>query len=110
MDKQQILAKVAELAKLPKVQAGAAALLAVCLLPKLNRWLTRRKVNNYLTDNTWDWESEVVVVTGGSSGIGATIVAKLARRNVRVIIFDMNAPQGTLCESSRRYQVTCYTK
>ncbi|KAK7417252.1 hypothetical protein QQX98_004686 [Neonectria punicea] len=96
MDKQQILAKVAELAKLPKVQAGAAALLALGLLPKLNRLLTQRKVNNYLTDNTWDWKSEIVVVTGGSSGIGAMIVAKLARRNVKVIILDMNAPQGTL--------------
>ncbi|KPM44520.1 hypothetical protein AK830_g2009 [Neonectria ditissima] len=105
MDKHEVLAKVAELAKLPKVQAGAAALLALSLLPKLNRYLTRRKVNNYLVDKSWNWKSEVVVVTGGSSGIGATIVAKLAQRNVKVVILDLNAPQGALSPGTFFHQV-----
>lgn len=99
MDKQQILAKVADLARLPEIQAGAAALLVVSMLPKFNRWLTRRKVNNYLTDKSWDWKSEIVVVTGGSSGIGALMVAKLVQRNVKVILVDLNEPQGKLCKS-----------
>ncbi|KAH7276241.1 hypothetical protein B0J15DRAFT_558461, partial [Fusarium solani] len=89
MDKQQMLAR-----------AGAAALLALSLLPRLSKWMSRRKVNNYLTDKSWDWKREVVVVTGGSSGIGATIVAKLARRNVKVIILDLNGPQGALFDLS----------
>ncbi|EEU37965.1 uncharacterized protein NECHADRAFT_95906 [Fusarium vanettenii 77-13-4] len=89
MNKHQMLAR-----------AGAAALLALSLLPRLNKWLSRRKVNNYLTDKSWDWKREVVVVTGGSSGIGATIVAKLAQRNVKVIILDLNGPQGALFDLS----------
>ncbi|WAO87442.1 Hypothetical protein NCS54_00475100 [Fusarium falciforme] len=93
MDKQQMLASVADLAKLPKVQAGAAALLALSLLPRLNKWFSRRK------------KREVVVVTGGSSGIGATIVAKLAQRTVKVIILDLNGPQSARLPGTFFYQV-----
>ncbi|VUC38070.1 unnamed protein product [Clonostachys rosea] len=105
MDKHQVLAKVAELAKLPEVQIAAASLLALSLIPRLNRWLTRRKVNNYLTDKSWDWKREVVVVTGGSSGIGAAIVTKLVQKNVKVIILDLNAPQGALLPGTSFYRI-----
>jgi FlaA1/EpsC-like NDP-sugar epimerase len=92
----KLLAQVAQLAKLPTVKAGAAALVVLGLLPRLSSVLTRRKVNNYLADKTWNWNKEIVVVTGGSSGIGAELVTKLAKRGVKVIIVDMNEPQGKL--------------
>ncbi|VZH99950.1 unnamed protein product, partial [Fusarium fujikuroi] len=40
----------------------------------------------------WDWTKEVVVVTGGSSGIGKEIVLKLTKKHTMVIIVDLNAP------------------
>ncbi|KAL9566526.1 hypothetical protein ACKAV7_009441 [Fusarium commune] len=58
------LRHVAELAKDKNILVGAAATLLISLIPRLNAWLTRRKVNNCLTDNSWDWTKEVVVVTG----------------------------------------------
>jgi len=92
----QLLSQVAQLAKLPAVKAVATALVALGLLPRLSSVLTRRKVNNYLADKTWNWKKEIVVVTGGSSGIGAELVTKLAKRGVKVIIVDMNEPRGKL--------------
>ncbi|KAI1015536.1 hypothetical protein LB503_009872 [Fusarium chuoi] len=67
------LGHVVQLAKNRNILAGAAAVLLIGLIPRFNAWLTRRKVNNYLTDSSWDWTKEVVVVTGGSSGIGKEI-------------------------------------
>jgi NADPH:quinone reductase-like Zn-dependent oxidoreductase len=94
------LGHVTELAKNKNILAGAAAALLVTLLPRFNVWLSRRKVNNYLTDNSWDWTKEIVVVTGGSSGIGKEIVIKLAKKHVKVIIVDLNAPSYQLRKST----------
>jgi len=82
----------ARLAKTPKVQAGFAALLALRLLPWINTWASQRAANNGITDKTWDWSKEIVVVTGGSSGIGANIVRQLEQRDIKVIILDRNPP------------------
>lgn len=90
----------ARLGKTPGVQVAGAALLALRLLPWLNSWASRRTANNGITDKTWDWSKEIVVVTGGSSGIGANIVRQLERRHIKVIILDMNQPAtktGTCC-------------
>jgi len=40
---------------------------------------------------TLDWENEVVVVTGGSSGLGRVIVDTYRMRGVRVAVLDVNA-------------------
>ncbi|WKT47302.1 Short-chain dehydrogenase/reductase SDR [Fusarium oxysporum f. sp. vasinfectum] len=90
------LGYVIELAKNKNILAGAAAALLISLIPRFNSWLTRRKVNNYLTDSGWDWAKEIVVVTGGSSGIGKEIVLKLAKKHIKVIIVDLNAPSYQL--------------
>lgn len=80
------------LAKSPKVQAAAATLCLLGLLPRVNEWLSHRSANNYVSDKSWDWSKEIVVVTGGSSGIGAKIVEMLEYRNVKTIILDLNPP------------------
>ena len=56
----------------------------------LNETLNTGCLNNWVKDPTWDWAEEVVVVTGGSSGIGASIAHQLWSRNPRttVIIID----------------------
>ena len=94
------LGHVTELAKNKNILAGAAAVLLIGSLPRFNAWLTRRKVNNYLTDNSWDWTKEIVVVTGGSSGIGKEIVLKLAKKHIKVIVVDLNAPSYQLRKSA----------
>ena len=49
-------------------------------------------------DKSWDWGKEVVVVTGGSSGIGELIVKSLAGRGVKVVALDVNPPKASLGE------------
>jgi FlaA1/EpsC-like NDP-sugar epimerase len=97
---KETLDRVVELAENKNILAGAAAVLLIGLLPRFNAWLTRRKVNNYLTDNSWDWTREIVVVTGGSSGIGKEIVLKLAKKHIKVIVIDLKAPSYQLRKSA----------
>ncbi|KAH7016411.1 uncharacterized protein B0I36DRAFT_298755 [Microdochium trichocladiopsis] len=96
---------VAALTRSPKVQAGVAALAVLGTLSQLNEWLSRRKTNNFLTDKSWDWSKEIVVVTGGSSGIGATIVEKLQHRGIKIIVLDINKPSKEFGKNTSFYQV-----
>ncbi|KAH8587356.1 hypothetical protein B0O99DRAFT_526964 [Bisporella sp. PMI_857] len=98
--------QAAKLAKLSEVQVGLGILLVLGALPRLNRWLSRRAVNNYATDKTWNFKKEIVIVTGGSSGIGACMVTKLQERKVyKIIILDMIAPKGKLANNTYFYQI-----
>lgn len=66
---------------------GYTALLG-CLL-QVNDWFSAKSRNNWVTDDNWDWEKEIVAVTGGSSGIGASIVNRLADDRVKVVVIDI---------------------
>lgn len=92
------LRAVVLLAKSPAIYGSVATLITLGLLSRLNEWSTRKKLNNFLTDKTWDWDKEIVVVTGGSSGIGSCIVSKLVQKHVKVVIIDVNEPIDKLCK------------
>lgn len=44
--------------------------------------------NNWSND-TYVWSQEVVVVTGGSDGIGKVVVHLLAERGIKVAVLDV---------------------
>ncbi len=44
----------------------------------------------------WDWQQEVAVVTGGCSGIGLETVKRLADRNVKVAVLDVQELPASL--------------
>ena len=56
------------------------------------------KVLNNGTVLTWDWDKEIVLITGGSDGIGKEIVLGLAdvKKNVKIIILDIQPPTYVL--------------
>ncbi|KAK7550194.1 hypothetical protein BKA81DRAFT_387709 [Phyllosticta paracitricarpa] len=64
------------------------ALLCLGLAHHINKWLSKGVVNNW-TNDTYDWNKEIVVVTGGSDGIGKHIVLFLAERGIKVAVFDI---------------------
>ncbi|OQE83764.1 hypothetical protein PENNAL_c0030G04973 [Penicillium nalgiovense] len=78
------------------LQSAIYGLIGLKLIKALNQWVTRRSINNFVDDPTWDWPKETAVVTGGSSGIGAEIVRELAERKIKTIILDINKPISKL--------------
>src|SRR3954452_25152681 len=54
-------------------------------------YLSLKSRNGWKTTKT-NWDNEVVVVTGGSGGIGGLLAETLAIRNVTVIILDIKPP------------------
>ncbi|KAJ5364819.1 uncharacterized protein N7496_010532 [Penicillium cataractarum] len=55
----------------------------------LNDWLSTKSQNNWVIDDNWDWKKELVVVTGGSGGIGGGVSQRLAAMGARVIVLDI---------------------
>ncbi|KEZ42089.1 Uncharacterized protein SAPIO_CDS6324 [Scedosporium apiospermum] len=56
-----------------------------------NEYLNRQVNNNWTSKSQWDWDNkEIIVVTGGSSGIGANLIGKLLDRNpnTRIVVID----------------------
>ncbi|KAH7370682.1 hypothetical protein BKA65DRAFT_22252 [Rhexocercosporidium sp. MPI-PUGE-AT-0058] len=102
---QQILSKAIELAKNPKVQISAGVFFALKSLQHLSAWYTKRKVNNHVRDPSWNWSREIVLVTGGSSGIGAVVVSRFAEKRTKVLILDRNPPSTKLPANTYFYQV-----
>jgi NAD(P)-dependent dehydrogenase (short-subunit alcohol dehydrogenase family) len=67
------------------------ALFALSLLRLANNALSRMASNAWRLGPSpgWDWPNEIAVVTGGSSGIGRSIVEGLVAIGVRVAVLDI---------------------
>jgi all-trans-retinol dehydrogenase (NAD+) len=61
------------------------------LVRKINSYLSRVVLNNF-TGDTWNFGKEIVVVTGGSSGMGAAITKEIAKTSASVIAIDLYPP------------------
>ncbi|KEQ78488.1 NAD(P)-binding protein [Aureobasidium pullulans EXF-150] len=64
------------------------------ILLKLHDFLNDQILNNWNNADSWDWNQEIVVVTGGCSGIGLSIVEQLLLRNAQttIVIVDYVKP------------------
>ena len=58
-------------------------LLVLGLADRVSQWLDNAVTNNW-TNDTYVWNQEVVVVTGGSDGIGKIVVHLLAEKGLDV--------------------------
>ncbi|KAK4452007.1 hypothetical protein QBC34DRAFT_456925 [Podospora aff. communis PSN243] len=74
-------------------------------LLSLNDWLNKWYANNWTATKKgeWDWDREIVVVTGASSGVGASVVQKLLERNPRttIVVVDFAPLSWTPPEGSK---------
>ncbi|GJC83856.1 dehydrogenase RED2 [Colletotrichum liriopes] len=75
---------------LPPLRLAVWALTAAGLALRLHEQLNMWTANNWTRDGTWDWDKEIVLITGGSSGIGAAVAQELIARNPRtkVVVVD----------------------
>ncbi|KAJ5113808.1 hypothetical protein N7456_002342 [Penicillium angulare] len=76
----------------PKSVAPLAFLLGLTLVRRLNNGLNNWALNNIGQDRQWDWRREIVLITGGSNGIGELVARKLAKKSVKVVVLDLRPP------------------
>ncbi|QSS62457.1 short-chain dehydrogenase/reductase [Histoplasma capsulatum] len=72
------------------------AVLVLSILRSANRTLSSLVVNNWQRQRPWDNKRELVLLTGGCSGIGKQIMLDLAQKGVRVVILDVVEPSFKL--------------
>ncbi|KAI9904867.1 hypothetical protein N3K66_001396 [Trichothecium roseum] len=64
-------------------------LLYLAVARRASAWLSDRVRNNWVADGGYDWDREVVLVTGGAGGIGGAIVRMFEERGVTVVVLDV---------------------
>lgn len=69
----------------------------------LNNWYSRGALNNWVKDK-YDWSKEIVLITGGSDGIGGHMVRLLAEKGIKVVVLDIQP----LTYEPREYRETSY--
>ncbi|TLS28490.1 hypothetical protein PpBr36_01123 [Pyricularia pennisetigena] len=79
-------------------------LLYLGLFRSINNYLSRKSNNNWVSDK-YVWSKEIVVVTGGSAGIGAHIVQFLAERGIKVIVLDIQPLTFSATSSVHFFQI-----
>lgn len=65
--------------------------LVLFLLHELNALLSYWAENRWMwkDQSSWNWTTEVAVVTGGAKGIGAMVVRKLVAYGIKVAVLDI---------------------
>ncbi|KAI0114067.1 hypothetical protein GGR51DRAFT_556563 [Nemania sp. FL0031] len=65
--------------------------------------------NNWINDILWDWNKEIVLITGGSSGIGASITQHLLKNNpnTTMVILDYSPLNWAPALGSRVHYYQC---
>ncbi|RHZ67749.1 short chain dehydrogenase/reductase family protein [Aspergillus thermomutatus] len=76
----------------PRLFQVLRVLTSLAVLRRVNSWLNTRTLNNGVSDRFY-WNREVVVLTGGSNGIGRQIAQLLGDLGVKVAILDIHSPQ-----------------
>lgn len=80
----------------PYVQKSLALLVALRLVKGLSGYLSRSAQNNWLRVDRWDPNRELVVLTGGCSGIGKQIMEDLSKTSVTIAVLDIKEPGFSL--------------
>ena len=84
----------------PLLLKALRSLATLAVLQRAGAWLDRGVLNNGVRDH-YDWNREVVVLTGGSGGIGRRVAQLLADRGIKVAILDITPPADALPNSVR---------
>ncbi|KAJ5796595.1 uncharacterized protein N7518_005135 [Penicillium psychrosexuale] len=88
----------------PIIKSSLSVLVSSVGLYYLNTKISERVINNFQASETWIPENELVLLTGGSGGIGREIMEDLSRNKVRVVILDITRPTFELPENVTFYQ------
>ncbi|KAJ5112911.1 hypothetical protein N7456_001445 [Penicillium angulare] len=92
----QLPAPAQQLVQNPIAQKAAGALIGLGLLRTINNSLTQWTLNNWTSAEPWSNSRELVLLTGGCSGIGKQVMQDLSGKGVRVVILDIAEPNFKL--------------
>jgi hypothetical protein len=70
-----------------------SVLLGWGVLRFVNRKLSQWAANNWKKDARFVKSQELVLISGGCSGIGKLMAEDFAKRGVRVVVLDLNSPK-----------------
>jgi hypothetical protein len=82
----------------PKAARWLRQLFYIAVARGVGRWLSDKVRNNWVNDK-YDWSKEIVLITGGSTGIGASIVKLLDEMKVTVVVLDVQKMTYAACKS-----------
>ncbi|KAL4733533.1 putative short-chain dehydrogenase/reductase 2 [Aspergillus similis] len=88
----------------PLICNALVALGVLMTLRSFSRALSRWAFNNWRRSKAWTPERELVLLTGGCSGIGWQVMEDLASTGVRVVILDIAPPNFALPNSASFYR------
>lgn len=80
----------------PVVPKALAVLVGLGVVRQTNRALSQWVANNWQGAGPWQPARELILITGGSSGIGKQVVDDLAPTGVRIVILDIQEPTSKL--------------
>ncbi|KAJ6438987.1 short-chain dehydrogenase [Purpureocillium lavendulum] len=95
--------------RLPVLAWLIYTLAAVTLLLNATEYLNDGTANNWTPSANINWNDEIIVVTGGSSGIGASLVLRLhaERPQSTIVVVDYTPPTWTLPSGARIHFYQC---
>ncbi|KAM0252111.1 hypothetical protein ACHAQJ_007908, partial [Trichoderma viride] len=88
----------------PKAARRLKLLFYIALARGVSGWFSDKVRNNWVNDK-YDWSKEIVLITGGAAGIGASIVKLLDEMKVTVVVLDVQ--KMTYSASSRVHHFYC---
>ena len=68
------------------------------ILRRINNTLSQRALNNGTASVKFIKSQEVVLITGGASGIGECMARMFAEKGVKVVVLDLHPPKDPLRE------------
>jgi hypothetical protein len=72
----------------PSASQNLKTLLYLGLARWASSWLSEKTRNNWV-DDKYDWNREIVLVTGGAGGIGGRVVKLFEEMGVKVVVLDV---------------------
>jgi hypothetical protein len=88
--------KVYSVVASPRFIQALKVFLGFGVLKSVNNKLSQYVVNNWMRDAKFVKSQEIVLITGGSSGLGLGMAQEFSKLGAKVVVTDVNPPKTAL--------------